>query len=257
MKFARSLCSLIFVGSCWVPLISELLITTSPAVAQVRTQVQPPLQQEHAMRTLTVTGSGKASIATTRARVQLGVEAQGKTAVEVQQEVAERSTRVVEFLRSRNVDKLQTTGISLNPQYDYSNNRQQIIGYTASNTVSFEIPTEQTGSLLDQAVQAGASRIDSVSFIAADDAIAVARQQAIREAIQDAQAQAQVALDALGFSPQEIIGIQINGAAMPRPIPFNANQAFARSAAVEDSATTPVVGGEQEVQASVTLQIRY
>lgn len=209
------------------------------------------------MRTLTVTGLGKESIATTRSQVQLGVEAQGKTAVEVQQEVAERSTRVVEFLRSRNVDKLQTTGISLNPQYDYSNNRQQIIGYTATNTVSFEISTDQTGSLLDQAVQAGASRIDSVGFIAADDAIAAARQQAIREAIQDAQSQAQAALDALGLSSQEIIGIQINGAAMPPPIPFNANQAFARSAAVEDSAATPVVSGEQEVQASVTLQVRY
>lgn len=249
MKFARSLCSLIFVGSCCVPLVSGILLSSaSPAVAQI--------QQERLMRTLTVTGQGKESIATTRSRVQLGVEAQGETAVEVQQEVAERSTAVVEFLRSRNVDQLQTTGISLNPQYDYSNNRQQVIGYTATNTVSFEVPTDQTGNLLDQAVQAGASRIDSVGFIAAEEAIAAARQQAIREAIQNAQVQATAALDALGFSQQEIVGVQIDGAAVPPPINYNYNQAFARSD-VAEAAQTPVISGEQEVMASVTLQIRY
>lgn len=248
MKFARSLCSLIFVSSCCVPFISAgLMSVATPAMAQV--------QQERLMRTLTVTGQGKESIATTLSRVQLGVEAQGKTAVEVQQDVAERSTAVVEFLRSRNVDQLQTTGISLNPQYDYSNNRQQIIGYTATNIVSFRIATNQTGDLLDQAVQAGASRIDSVSFVADDAAIATARQQAIREAIQNAQTQADAALNALGFSQQEIVGIQIDGAAVPPPINYNYNQAFARSDAA--AAETPVISGEQEVLASVTLQIRY
>lgn len=220
----------------------------TPAMAQV--------QQERLMRTLTVTGQGKESIATTLTQIQLGVEAQGETAVEVQQDVAERSTAVVEFLRSRNVDQLQTTGISLNPQYDYSNNRQQIIGYTATNIVSFRIATNQTGDLLDQAVQAGASRIDSVSFVADDAAIATARQQAIREAIQNAQTQADAALDALGFSQQEIVGIQIDGAAVPPPIRFNYDQASSNAPEAR-LATTPVVGGEQEVLASVTLQIRY
>jgi uncharacterized protein YggE len=250
MKLARSLYSLVLIGGCCVPLVSGMLMSVaSPAVAQV--------QQERLMRILTVTGQGKESVATTRTRVQLGVESQGETAVAVQQEVAERSARLVEFLRSRNVDELQTAGISLNPQYDYSNNRQQIIGYMATNTVSFEIATQETGNLLDQAVQAGASRIDSVSFIAAEEAIAAARQQAIREAIQNAQTQAQTALDALGFAQQEIVGVQIDGASVPPPIPFNYNQAYARSDAAAAPIETPVVGGEQEVLASVTLQIRY
>lgn len=180
---------------------------TNPAMAQ----------QERLLRTLTVTGQGKESIATTLSQVQLGVEVQGKTAVEVQQEAARRSAAVVEFLRSRNVEKLQTTGVYLSPQYDYSGDRQQIVGYIATNSVSFRVPTDRAGAILDEAIQKGASRIEGVSFVAEDAAIETARQQAIREAIQSAQTQANAALGTLGFTQQEIVSIQIDGAAPPPP----------------------------------------
>jgi uncharacterized protein len=216
--------------------------------------IQPVFAQEEAdMRTLTVTGQGTESIPTTLSQVRLGVEVQGETAEEVQQEAAQRSSAVVELLRSRNVQELQTTGITLTPNYSYENNRQRLIGYIATNTVSFEIPTERTGTLLDDAVQAGATRIDSVSFIAADEAIATARQQALREATQDAQEQADAVLESLNLSRQEIVRIQINGSSpTPPPMPY-----YRAEAAQALDASTPVVGGNQEVQASVTLEIRY
>ena len=71
------------------------------------------MAQEKVLRTVTVTGEGIERIPTTLTQVQLGVEIQGKTATEVQEQVAKRTTAVVEFLRSRRVEKLQTTGISL------------------------------------------------------------------------------------------------------------------------------------------------
>lgn len=252
MKWTRSIHSLLLVSCLTVPSLATVGFAAQPALAQQ----QPLAQQGQLMRTLTVTGQGKQSVATTLTQIQLGVEVQGKTAEEVQQEAARRSTAVVEFLRSRNVDKLQTTGISLNPQYDYSNNRQQIIGYIATNSVSFRIPTDRAGEILDQAVQQGASRIDGVSFAADDAAIEAARQQAIQKAVQNAQAQANAVLSSLNLTQQEIVSIQINGAAPPLPIPFPrmaADASFAREAA----APPPVIGGDQDVEASVTLQIRY
>jgi len=161
---------------------------------------------------------------------------------------------VVQLLRSRNVIKLQTTGINLNPVYSYENNRQRLTGYAGSNTVSFQVPTEQAGSILDDAVRAGASQINSVSFVAADEAIARAQSEALREAAQAAQAQADSVLATLGLNRQEIVGIQINNAVAPPPMPYM--RAAAMEGAARD-AVTPVVGGEQDVQASVTLQIRY
>jgi uncharacterized protein len=51
------------------------------------------------------------------------------------------------------------------------------------------------------------------------------------------------------------VGIQINDASRPTPIPIAQRATF--SGADAKSAPTEVVGGEQEVQANVTLQISY
>ncbi|HBL60759.1 MAG TPA: hypothetical protein DDZ80_20655 [Cyanobacteria bacterium UBA8803] len=212
----------------------------------------PAIAQERLLRTLTVTGQGMERIPTTMTQVQLGVEVQGKTAQEVQQEVARRSAAVVELLRSRNVEQLQTTNIQLNPVYSYENNVQRLTGYSATNTVKFRVSTDQAGTLLDDTVQAGATRIDYVSFTASESAIAQAQKQALREATQDAQQQGDAVLSALNLTRKDIVNIQINGATPPPPMPLLERAAFA-----EQKVSTPIVGGEQEVQASVTLQISY
>ncbi|KAF3887793.1 MULTISPECIES: SIMPL domain-containing protein [Nostocales] len=219
---------------------------------------QPTLAQEkqRMLRTLTVSGRGTQEIPTTLSQITLGVEVQGKTAQEVQKEAARRSSDVVELLKSRKVEKLQTTGISLNPVYSYNNNVQRLTGYTATNTVSFRLPTERAGTLLDEAVKAGATQISSISFIASDDAIAIARQQALKKATQDAQQQASAVLSALGFQAKEVVSIEVNGAGVPTPPPIPTTELAARAVALKD-ASTPVVGSEQQVKASVTLQISY
>lgn len=231
-------------------ILSGLLVTAG--VIGWGMMVQPAIAQEALTRVLTVTGQGRETIATTLTQVELGVEAQGATAAEVQQEIARRSTAVVELLRSQSVEKLQTTGIRLNPQYDYNNGQPRLVGYSGSNTVSFRMPTERVGSLLDQAIAAGANQISGISFVAADAAISTARQAALRMATADAQQQANAVLGSLNLGPQEIVGIQINGANLPMPLPVRARLETAAA-----DVSTPVVGGEQTVEASVTLQIRY
>ena len=209
--------------------------------------------QEQRLRTLTVTGRGIEVIPTTQTQVRLGVEVQGKTAAEVQQEAARRSSAVVELLRSRQVEKLETTGITLNPSYSYENNQQRLTGYTATNTVTFRINTQSAGTLLDDAVNAGATRIDGVSFVAVESAIESARKQALKTATQDAKSQADAVLSALNLKRGEIVNIQVNGASAPPPM----YRQLAGTRGVAAEATTPVVGGEQQIEASVTLQISY
>ncbi|MBD2234308.1 SIMPL domain-containing protein [Phormidium tenue FACHB-1052] len=212
------------------------------------------IAQEAAMRTLTVTGQGEESVPTTKTQVDLGVDVQGTDAEAVQREVAQRTAAVVELLRSRGVEKLETTGIQLSPRYNYEDGRTDVIGYSGSNTVSFRVPTESAGSLLDDAVNAGANQIRSVSFVAEDAALEAARQQALREAVEDAQSQAGVVLGSLNLRSQEIVSIQINGAAPPMPVPMLRRAEYG---GMQADASTPVVGGDQTVQAQVTLQIRY
>ena len=109
------------------------------------------------------------------------------------------------------------------------------------------------GTLLDDAIAAGANQINGVSFVAADDALDAARDTALQDATANAQAQADVVLRSLNLSAQEIVGIQVNNAPPPpRPLPVQS-----RAALAEADVSTPVEGGEQTVNARVTLQIRY
>jgi uncharacterized protein len=237
-------------GKLWQTLPAVLLLCVSCA--------QPSLAEnkERMYKTLTVSGRGVESIATTLSQVNVGVQVEGKNVQEVQQEAARKSSAVVTLLKSRNVEKLQTTGINLSPVYNYTNNTQKITGYSASNTVSFRISTDKTGSLLDDVVKAGATRIDGISFVASDDAIASAQKQALKKATQEAQQQADAVFGALGLKSKEIISIQINNATAPAPVYRELGNMSAKMA---DSlqARTAVVGGEQQVEASVTLQISY
>ncbi len=226
-------------------------VTTYSSLAQDRGQVQNIL-----MRTLTVNGRGTETIPTTLSVVRLGVEIQEKTATAAQQEAAKRSNAVVTLLKSRSqVEKLETTGISLNPVYSYNNNTQKLTGYTATNTVSFRIPTESIGNLLDESVRVGATRIEGISFVATDSAILAAEQEALKKATQNARQQANSVLGALSFTAKEIVSIQINNASPPQPQPLVQYEGADRLATAK--ATTPVIGGEQKVEASVTLQISY
>ncbi len=237
------------------PLVPQRFVMASTVASLLAlTWLNPVMAQERILRTLTVTGQGTERIPTSLTQVNLGVEIQGKTATEVQQDVARRTAAVVDFLRSRKVERLQTAGIRLQPNYRYNNNQRYLVGYIGTNTVSFRLQTGQAGALLDDAVQAGATRIDGVSFTATKDAIAVAQKAALRRATQDAQQQADAVLDALNFTAKEIVNIQIGSANIPPPRLIQVEGRRALAGAEESS---PVIGGEQTVRASVTLQIKY
>lgn len=211
--------------------------------------------QDTQLQTLTATGKGTVKIPTSLAQVTLGIEIQGKTAQAVQQDAAKRSDAVVNLLRSSNVEQLQTNSLNLSPIYTTVNNKTQITGYMASNTVSFRLATDKAGSLIDRAVDAGATRIDSISFVATDEAIETARQQALQAATQDAQNQADAVLASLDLTRRKIVSIQVNPSTTPpQPIPFADSMSMP---AAKETANTVLVGGEQQVQGFVTLQIGY
>lgn len=205
-------------------------------------------------KVLIVTGEGTELIPTTLTEAQLAVEIQGKTAEQVQKVIAEQSNQLVTFLQSQRVDKLQTQGLQLRPNYVYLNNNRTLEGYIGTNTISFQYPSDKIGQLLDNAVSAGASRIDGVRFLSTPQAIAQARQKALTAATADAQSQAQTVLESLNLTPQEIVKIEINPEPTFQPPPM---QAYARAASMADAAPTPIMGAEQTVTARVTLEITY
>ncbi len=222
------------------------------------TAISPGVAQERKpARTLTASGRGIVTIPTTLSQIRLAIEAQGKTPSTTQQEAAKRSARVMAYLKTQKVDKLQTTGINLNPTYIYPpNGNPQLTGYTANNSISFQVPTDRAGAILDAAVENGATRIDGVSFVASDKAIESAQIKALKQATLDAQRQADAVLGTLNLQRKQVIGIQINSTSNPAPVPIT-NAIMQAKVAGDATASTPVVGGEQQVEAAVTLDISY
>lgn len=201
---------------------------------------------------LEVTGQGEVSVPTTLTQVQLGVQVQGETATEVQEELAQSSTAVVDVLQELGAQELQTTSIQLSPVYSFANDTQTLTGFQGSNILQFELPTEQAGAAIDAAIQAGANTVQSINFTASDEALEQARLDALTEAVQNAQTQAGAVLDSLNLVAGDIIDIDINSAdnISPSPVLFDLQaEAFA--------ASTPIIGGPQTVTASVSLDILY
>jgi hypothetical protein len=89
-----------------------------------------------------------------------------------------------------------------------------------------------------------------VQFTIDDVTNNAARNRALAAATRDAQAQADAVLATLGLTRQEVMGIQVEGAMMSIPSPMLRGVA-------DSAASTPVVAGEQTIQATVTLHIRY
>ena len=211
------------------------------------------IAQEQTPRSLITTGRAIVSVPTSLTQVALGVDIQARTARAAQEETARRASAIVNLLEGEGVDKLQTTGIRLNPVYKYENNEQILTGYSASNLVSFRIETERAGAIVDAAVQAGATRIDGLSFVATEEAIEAARKQALREATLDARSQVKEVLDTLGLTERAINRVIVS-ADSPAPIALDTQIATLREAAAPK---TPVRGGEQQVYANVTLEVVY
>lgn len=115
-----------------------------------------------------------------------GVSTDAPTAVEALRLNSVEMRRVIDRIKALGVDEkdIQTSGISLNPDYDYNSETRQskIKGYTASNQVRVKLrDIDATGRVLDALVVAGANDLSGPNFSIADDtaAKAQARQRAI------------------------------------------------------------------------------
>lgn len=181
-----------------------------------------------------------------------GVSTQAPTAVEAMRQNAAEMQRVIDRIRALGVaeEDIQTTGISLNAQYDYDRNSQQQIfrGYQVSNRVSVKLrEIDETGAVLDALVSAGATNLSGPSFSIEDDEAAkdLARKRAVERAEKRAQAYAEMA----GYNGVRILSISeaIRGSGV---VPETAMRALAADVAV----STPVQPGQVSTGVSVTIK---
>ena len=184
------------------------------------------------------------------ADISAGVTSRAATAVEAMQQNAQAMTGVIARIKSLGIseDDIQTSGISLNAQYDYDQQRQQQVfrGYQVSNRVSVTLrDIARTGPVLDALVAAGANDLSGPNWSVADSS--GAQKQAREAAMVSAREQAMHYAQMAGYAGVRLLEIsEVN--APSRPMPMMRMQA-------DSAASTPVQPGQ--VETGVNLTVKY
>lgn len=201
---------------------------------------------------MTVIGNGRVVVLATVAEVRLAVEADGRSAQDVQGTLASKSQPVVDMLKTAKVTKLESGTINIYPQYS-KGMPSVVVGYQGSNTIKFETSVKEAGKLTDAALKVGANSVQGISMRPEEEVLTQARAEALRGAIDNALRDANIVLSALKL---KFIGItQVDVAPENRYTPVYERQF--KAMATESAPSTEVLEQEQEVNATVTLQIRY
>src|SRR3954470_9123166 len=143
-------------------LLAALMLgaATLPAAA---TAQQANITQTIAGARLDINASGEVTRVPDLAIISAGVVTRAATASGAIQQAAARMARVRDALKQAGIaDRdIQTSNISLNPEYTYANNQPpKLNGYTASNQVSVRFrDIANAGKILDALVGQGANQI--------------------------------------------------------------------------------------------------
>lgn len=181
-------------------------------------------------RTLTVTGVGRVTLSPDLARVTLAVETRHRSLAQAVAENNRRAQAVMDALRRGGVaaEDIRTANFSVAQERSYDPQGNLVLGpYQVTNQVVVTIrDLSALGTLLEAALEAGANRIDGLTFGAAgeDEALLQARLAAVA----DAKTQAEAIAQAAGV---RIVGVQsiayAGGAPAPGPVYLRAEAADA------------------------------
>jgi uncharacterized protein YggE len=201
--------------------------------------------------TISVSGTGRVFVTPDLADLRIGVTTTAKTVHAARDANATSMTAVVAALKALGIaDRdIQTSTLSLSPVYDYPSNgaAPRLTGYTLTNAVAVTIrDLADAAPAIDDALAAGATSLDSITFRVADQA--AAERGAREAAMAEAKAKARTLAAAAGVSIDGVSSISETIAPVPYPIFYGD---LAASAARE--LQTPVQAGTNEVAVTVAV----
>ncbi|MFA5047689.1 MAG: SIMPL domain-containing protein [Patescibacteria group bacterium] len=202
---------------------------------------------------ITVTGTAKITAAPDVALLSLGIVSEGATVNVAQKGATEKMNAIIDALKKQfkiEAKDIQTANFSVNPKYDWSNGRQNIIGYSVNQSVSVKVRNfDSTGDILAKATELGANSVSGPNFIIDDPE--KAKSDAREKAIAQAKAKADLLAKQVGIRLGRIVNFYEGGSEI-------ANVAYGMGGAL-DSATMAKVAaptiepGSQDVQVSVSI----
>jgi len=197
-----------------------------------------------------VTGDALVQAQPDTAILTVSVVTQARTAIEAQQDNANKSDAVVRALKNAAGAgaEVKTSGYSLQPQRIYKEGQPPTItGYEARNSVTVTMSDlTKVGPVIDAAAQAGSNDVAGISFTLRKDR--PARDQALADATREAVSKAQVIATALGGRLVRVVEVQEEGVTRPQPI-YGVQMEMMKAS----SAATPIEVGTLDITSRVQL----
>jgi uncharacterized protein YggE len=226
-----------------------LAAAAMPAVADA--QQAPAITQTIAGTRLDISATGEVTRVPDLAVINAGVVTRSTTAGGAIQQAATRMARVREALRQAGIaDRdIQTSNISLEPQYTYANNQPpKLNGYSATNQLSIRFrDIENTGKILDALVAQGANQINGPNLTL--DQPEAALDEARAKAVAAARARADLYARSLGMRVVRVVSVSESGGSYPVPPPM---PMYARAEAAQ-AADSKIEAGEQKLQVNLAV----
>lgn len=230
----------------FLPLL--LTLTASAAFAQAQPRDTPVYE------TISVTGTGRTTVAPDRFSFTVGVQTVAQT---VEQAVNENNARVASVLAALKKEgaaekDIRTSNFSIWPQQDYSQGRlPRILGYQVSNNITVtRDKIGDAGRLLQAAVNAGVNTSSGLQFEVSDPA--KGRDQGLRSAYDDARAKAVLLAQAAGRTLGKALSIS-EGAGQAPPQPYFPRAMALKTEAAQSVSEIPVESGTQEMSYTVSI----
>lgn len=226
------------------------LLSVTPLMARAQeSPVVPPPQ-------ITVTARGEVQVAPDRARVQVGVETQAKTAAEAAAENNKKQAAILAAIKKVGVSNSQITTLNYNvspiQRYDDKQRRTVIDGYQVSNIVQvITDKIEQAGPIIDAGLGNGANRVAGLDFLVRDQS--KARDEALASAVESARRQAEVAAKAAGGKLGDLLELNVNDFERPTPRPVM----MMAKASMDESSPAPISEGMETVAITVMTRWRF
>ncbi|NOK01630.1 MULTISPECIES: SIMPL domain-containing protein [Myxococcus] len=234
-------------------LLTAMLLTGLTAFAQPQPISAPRAQAPTGVRTIRVEGTGEVKAQPDEAFVDVAVETLAPNAKAAGEQNAKRMEKVIAALTSAGIARrdIQTRNYSVYPEYAPplpNQTEPKLKGYRVSNLVSVHVKDlSRVGNLLDQALAAGANRVDSVRF-------GLSRQEAVQgEALRQAVARARKSAEVLAASLNVKLGAVLDASTVTEPPQLYPARFAMAEAADARGMSTPIQPEEQTVQGKVTL----
>lgn len=227
-----------------------LSVASYNAIKQSRYIGRPATERD----TIEIQGEGKVTAVPDIGQITVSIVTENKEVNKAMEENTTKFNQLIEALKRAGIESkdMVTSAYNVYPKYDWSGERQTLIGYEVSQSLTVKIrQLDKSGSIIALAGQSGANQVSGLNFTI-DDPEAL-REEAREKALANAQEKARVLARQAGVNLGKIVSFS-ESSSQPTPYPVFYDRAVSEGFGGDAMSAPSIEPGSQDVYVYVTVE---